>query len=62
MRVHRGYLVNLRAVSQLLREDGRISLRLAGNEAAIPVSRASTATLLKRLGLPGGVPQTARPA
>ncbi len=60
MRVHRGHLVNLRAVSQLLREDGRISLRLAGNEAVVPVSRASSAAVLKRLGLPGGVPQTVR--
>ncbi len=60
MRVHRGYVVNLRAVSQLLREDGRIALRLGNSEASIPVSRASTAAVLKHLGLPGGVPQTAR--
>ncbi len=60
MRVHRGYVVNLREVTQLLREDGRIALRLGGSEAQIPVSRSSTAAVLKRLGLPGGVPQAAR--
>jgi LytTR family transcriptional regulator, CO-responsive transcriptional regulator RcoM len=60
LRVHRSYLVNLRAVSQLLREDGRIALRLDGHDGTIPVSRASTAMVLQRLGLPGGVPQAAR--
>jgi hypothetical protein len=60
MRVHRSHLVNLRAVSQLLREDGRVALRLGDSEATIPVSRSSTAAVLKRLGLPGGVPQPVR--
>ena len=60
MRVHRGYLVNLRAVSQLLREDGRLALRLGAGEASIPVARSSAAAVLERLGLPAGVPLAAR--
>jgi hypothetical protein len=60
MRLHRSHVVNLRAVTQLLRQDGRIALRLRDIEASIPVSRSSAAMVLKRLGLPGGVPQPAR--
>ena len=60
MRVHRGHLVNLRAVSELLREGGRMALRMQGSAAAIPVSRGSAAAVLKHLGLPGGVPQAVR--
>ncbi len=60
MRVHRGYLVNLRAVSELLREEGRIALRMQGSKVSIPVSRSSAAAVLQRLGLPGGVPQAVR--
>jgi DNA-binding LytR/AlgR family response regulator len=52
MRVHRSHLVNLCAVSQLLREDGRLALALAhGDGEPIPVSRSSAAELLRRLGV-----------
>ena len=54
MRVHRSHIVNLRSVSQLLREDGRLALRVEGGSAAIPVSRTSSAALLQRLGVPAG--------
>ncbi|MDH4390267.1 MAG: LytTR family transcriptional regulator DNA-binding domain-containing protein [Aquabacterium sp.] len=51
MRVHRSHIVNLRAVSQLLRTDGRLMLRLHGEDAEVPVSRTSSPALLARLGM-----------
>jgi DNA-binding LytR/AlgR family response regulator len=51
MRVHRSHIVNLRAVSQLLRLDGRLLLRLLGDEAEVPVSRTSSPALMARLGI-----------
>lgn len=52
MRVHRSHLVNLGAVRQLLRDDGRLALALDGGpNEPIPVSRSSTAQLLQRLGM-----------
>ena len=54
MRVHRGHVVNLQAVRQLLREDGRVAVQLKGVIEPIPVSRSSAAELLERLGVPGG--------
>lgn len=60
MRVHRGHIVNLRAVKQLRREDGRLLIELHPEMAPIPVSRTSAAALLERLGVPAGA--SARPA
>ncbi len=56
LRVHRSHIVQLQAVLQLWRQDGRVWLRLAGSGEPIPVSRASQATVLQRLGVaaPGG--------
>ena len=54
MRVHRSHIVNLRAVSHLTREDGRVALHMQGDGDAIPVSRTSAALLLQRLGVPAG--------
>lgn len=54
MRVHRSHIVNLREICELLREDGRLALRLRGHGEAIPVSRSSSARLLERLGVPAG--------
>lgn len=52
MRVHRSHLVNLGAVRQLLRDDGRLALVLDGGpDEPVPVSRSSTAELLQRLGV-----------
>jgi DNA-binding LytR/AlgR family response regulator len=51
MRVHRSHLVNLAAVTQILRDDGRMALAL-GAELQVPVSRTSTAAVLERLGIP----------
>jgi LytTR family transcriptional regulator, CO-responsive transcriptional regulator RcoM len=50
VRVHRSHIVNLRAVQQLLRGDGRLALRMEGEETPVPVSRTSTQAVLKRLG------------
>ncbi|MBT9486313.1 MAG: LytTR family transcriptional regulator DNA-binding domain-containing protein [Rubrivivax sp.] len=51
MRVHRSHILNLRAVHELVRQDGRLSVRLRGDAELIPVSRSSSAALLERLGL-----------
>jgi len=56
MRVHRSHIVNLRAVQQLQRVDGRLVLRLRDEAADVPVSRTSSAALMARLGIaPGAV-------
>lgn len=51
MRVHRSHIVNLRAVDQLLRLDGRLLLRLRGEDTEVLVSRTSGPALLARLGI-----------
>ena len=51
MRVHRSHIVNLEAVRQILRDDGRIALQLARSELTVPVSRSSAPALLERLGV-----------
>jgi len=60
MRVHRGHIVNLQAVRQLRREDGRLLLELHPDLPPVPVARTSAAALLERLGLPVGA--STRPA
>jgi DNA-binding LytR/AlgR family response regulator len=54
MRVHRSHIVNLRAVAQLLRKEGRLALQLEEAPEPIPVSRTSAGALLERLGVPAG--------
>ncbi len=54
-RVHRTHIVNLRAVAELVREDGRLFLLLHGQAEPVPVSRSSQAAVLARFGMPGGV-------
>ena len=51
MRIHRSYLANLDYAEQILRDDGKISLKLRGDSAALPVGRTSVPLLLDRLGL-----------
>jgi DNA-binding LytR/AlgR family response regulator len=51
MRVHRSHIVNLQAIEQLTRGDGRVTLRVRGDAEEIPVSRTSTPALLERLGM-----------
>ena len=57
LRVYRSYLVNVSHINEILRDDGRMSLRMMGPEPVeIPVSRASTAALLDQLGLADASP------
>ena len=52
LRVHRSYIVNLAQVDEIVRDDGRMSLRMMGSTPVeIPVSRGSTARLMEQLGL-----------
>jgi len=60
MRVHRSHIVNLGCVVQLQRQGSRLLLELRGLAEPVPVSRSSSAEVLRRLGLPAGaVPVTA---
>jgi hypothetical protein len=52
LRVHRSYIVNLSHVDEIVREDGRVNLRMLGNlPLEVPVSRGSAPRLMERLGL-----------
>lgn len=51
LRIHRSYVANLTFAEQILREDGRISLKLRGDSRALPVSRSSVPRLMAYLGL-----------
>jgi hypothetical protein len=51
MRVHRCFIVNLRAVSGLGREGSKTTVLLKGGREAIPVSRKELASLREILGL-----------
>jgi hypothetical protein len=51
LRIHRSYLANLEFAEQIVRDDGRISLKLRGDNTALPVARASVPRLLERLGI-----------
>lgn len=51
MRIHRSYLANLDYAERILREEGRVSLKLRGESAALPVARTSVALLMERLGI-----------
>ncbi|MGB4342472.1 MAG: LytTR family transcriptional regulator DNA-binding domain-containing protein [Moraxellaceae bacterium] len=52
LRVHRSYIVNLSHVDEIVRNDGRMTLRMMGSvPVEIPVSRASAPRLMEQLGL-----------
>jgi len=52
LRVHRSYIVNLSMVDEIVRDGGRMTLRMMGSTPVeIPVSRASAARLMEHLGL-----------
>jgi hypothetical protein len=51
LRIHRSYLANLEYAEQIMRDDGKISLKLRGDNTALPVARASVPRLLERLGI-----------
>jgi DNA-binding LytR/AlgR family response regulator len=52
MRVHRSYVANLDHAEQIVRDDGKVLLKLAGGgEHLLPVARTSVPRLLERLGI-----------
>lgn len=51
LRVHRSYLANLQFAEQLVRDDGKVGLKLRGHTSTLPVSRTSVPLLLERLGM-----------
>jgi hypothetical protein len=54
LRVHRSYIVNLAHVDEIVRDDGRMTLRMMGpTPVDIPVSRGSAPKLLEHMGLAG---------
>lgn len=56
LRVHRSYIVNLSHVDEIVRNDGRMTLRMMGpTPVEIPVSRASAPLLMEQLGLTDAV-------
>ena len=50
-RIHRSYLANLDFAEQILRDDGKVSLKLRGETTVLPVARTSVAKLLEQLGI-----------
>jgi DNA-binding LytR/AlgR family response regulator len=52
LRVHRSYIINLSHVDEIVRDDGRMTLRMMGNTPVdIPVSRGSAPKLMEKLGI-----------
>jgi DNA-binding LytR/AlgR family response regulator len=51
LRVHRSYLANLDFAEQILRDDGKVSLKLRGETTPLPVARTHVPRLLARLGI-----------
>ncbi|HEY2256135.1 MAG TPA: LytTR family transcriptional regulator DNA-binding domain-containing protein [Variovorax sp.] len=51
LRIHRSYLANLDHAEQILRDEGRVSLKLRGETTPLPVARTSVARLLEQLGI-----------
>ena len=50
-RVHRSYLANLDFAEQILRDEGKVSLKLRGETTPLPVARTSVPRLLEQLGI-----------
>lgn len=62
LRVHRSYIVNLSQVDEIVRDDGRMTLRMMGTTPVdIPVSRSSAPHLMEQLGLGDAVALPTRP-
>lgn len=58
MRIHRSYVANLDHAEQILRDDGKVTLKLSGGEEhGLPVARTSVARLLERLGIGEALPE-----
>jgi len=55
LRIHRSYVANLDFAEQILRDDGKVTLKLAGgDDRGLPVARTSVPKLLERLGIAEG--------
>lgn len=50
-RIHRSYLANLDHAEQILRDEGKVSLKLRGETTPLPVARTSVPRLLEQLGI-----------
>lgn len=52
LRIHRSFLANLDFAEQIVRDEGRVLLKLAGgDDRGLPVARASVPRLLEHLGI-----------
>ena len=51
LRIHRSYVANLDFAEQIVRDDGKVMLKLQGDDRSLPVARASVPRLLERLGI-----------
>jgi len=51
LRIHRSYLANLDFAEQIVRDDGKVTLKLRDDETNLPVARTSVPLLLERLGI-----------
>jgi DNA-binding LytR/AlgR family response regulator len=52
LRIHRSYVANLDHAEQIVRDDGKVTLKLAGgDDRGLPVARTSVPRLLERLGI-----------
>ena len=51
LRIHRSYLANLDFAEQILRDEGKVSLKLRGETTPLPVARTSVPRLLEQLGI-----------
>jgi DNA-binding LytR/AlgR family response regulator len=51
MRIHRSYVVNLEFAEEIVRDDGKVILKLSGDETGLPVARTSVPRLLEHLGI-----------
>jgi hypothetical protein len=51
LRIHRSYLANLDFAEQILRDEGKVSLKLRGENTPLPVARTSVARLMEQLGI-----------
>ena len=52
LRIHRSYLANLDFAEQIVRDDGKVMLKLSGSDdPGLPVARTSVSRLLERLGI-----------
>ncbi|HEU5295570.1 MAG TPA: LytTR family transcriptional regulator DNA-binding domain-containing protein [Burkholderiaceae bacterium] len=51
LRIHRSYMANLDYAEQIVRDDGKVMLKLQGDERSLPVARTSVPRLLERLGI-----------